>query len=65
MTTWYVSTGNGAGWTEEFVTIFRECQDGDIIQVDSEAKAELGRRALGRMAPGKQVTFAVQEASRT
>jgi len=64
MTTCYISTGNGAGWTEELATVLRGCQDGDTIQVDSEAKAELGRRALGRMAPGKQVSFAVQETSR-
>ena len=64
-TTWYVSTGEGGSWTEHLAIALRECYDGDVIQVDSETKAELGRRALGRMAHDKKVSFVVQEASRT
>lgn len=35
--------------------------DGDVVVVSSEEMAELGKRALARMCPGKEVTFEVVE----
>lgn len=47
-------------WTEKLINCINNSQDGDTIVVDNESKAELGRRALARMHPEKQLTFEVE-----
>lgn len=56
MTTYTI---DGPDYTGQIVEAIRQVQDGDTDRVQSEAQAELTRRALARMRPGLQVAVEV------
>lgn len=57
MTTHTIPSGN---WTQYLIDAIEQTDEGDTIVVESEAAAELGRKAVERMRPGLHVTFEVR-----
>lgn len=50
-----------ANWTTFLAEFIRTAEDGDTIEVHTEAMRELAHRAHWRMCPEKNLTFVVQE----
>jgi len=55
--TYVIPSGN---WSQHLADAIERASDGDEIVVESEAAAEMARKAIQRMRPGLQVTFVIR-----
>lgn len=52
---------NRVNWPVKLADAVRDSQDGDVIQVATEAMRELGERAKARMCPDKNIAIVLTE----